>query len=118
MKKLELLSVEDNLISDFTQLEQHPNFNKIDRMGYRYFDISNQRQPSLEELSNSNNLRKIEQQNTSLVLIQNKRKTIKTSLNNVKRKINAVMNRIHSNNYQFSSSAVRIFQQLNEAVSQ
>ncbi|CAL6035097.1 Leucine-rich_repeat [Hexamita inflata] len=117
MKKLDFLSVEDNLISDFTQLEQLPNFNKI-YMGYRCFDISNQRQPSLEELSNSNNLRKIEQQNTSLVLIQNKRKTIKTSLNNVKRKINAVMNRIHSNNYQFSSSAVHLFQQLNEAVSQ
>ncbi|CAL6015540.1 Conserved_hypothetical protein [Hexamita inflata] len=103
MKKLKQLSAQINFISDFDS---------------RSFNISNQRQPSLGELSNSNYLRNIEWPNISLVLTQSKRKTIKTTLNQVKQIINAAINRIHSNHHQFSSSAVRLFQQLNEAVSQ
>ncbi|CAL6011188.1 Chain_A [Hexamita inflata] len=103
MKYLEELRVQYNLVGDFSQIEKRQNFNNIGNF---------QDMPSQEELHTANKMRRIEGPNVQLKYI--KHKTIKTTLNNCKQKINVVMNRMCSNHVQFSSSIVRLFQQLDQ----
>ncbi|CAL6063558.1 leucine-rich_repeat domain-containing protein [Hexamita inflata] len=112
MKQLKQLDVQFNRISDFSTLEQHQNFNSINEDGKRCFNISNQTEPFQEELCYANLMKNIESPNFQLKLIQNKRKTLKTYFNAFKLKINAVPIRLHSDQIKFTSSAVRLFKQL------
>ncbi|CAL6011244.1 Leucine-rich_repeat [Hexamita inflata] len=113
MKQLKQLDVQFNRISDFSTLEQHQNnFNSVNEDGKRCFNILNQTEPFQEELRYANQMKNIESPNVQLKLIQNKRKTLKTYFNAFKLKINAVPIRAHSDQIQFTSSAVRLFTQL------
>ncbi|CAL6002500.1 leucine-rich_repeat domain-containing protein [Hexamita inflata] len=112
MKQLIQLNVQFNRIIDFSSLEQHQNYNSINEDGQRCFNISNQTKPFQEELRYANQMKNIESPNIQLREIQNKRKTLKTIFNAFKLKINAVPIRLHSDQIQFTSSAVRLFKQL------
>ncbi|CAL6002206.1 leucine-rich_repeat domain-containing protein [Hexamita inflata] len=134
MKQLNQLRVNNNRISDFTYIETHQNYNSDqsdtdvdndediyedeiygeDISKERYFDISFQMQPSEEELSKANKLRKIESPNNQLKEIQNKRQIVKTALAKFKQKLNAAMNNTCQSQIQFTSSVAQLFQQLNQ----
>ncbi|CAL6011204.1 Conserved_hypothetical protein [Hexamita inflata] len=117
MKKLQTLMLDNNRISDFSELEKHPNYNNIDENGQRCFDISNQRDPSKEELLQANKFRNIERPNIQLKEIQNQHKTLQTlqtAFNNFKQEINAVLNNARQSQIQFTVNVVRLFQTLNQ----
>ncbi|CAL6002462.1 Conserved_hypothetical protein [Hexamita inflata] len=93
MKNLKELYLLRNSISDFSSLEKHQNFNNIDEIGHRYFNISYQNKyPSEKELRQANKFRKIESPNIQLKEIQTQHKALKTALDNFKREINMVLN--------------------------
>ncbi|CAL6002474.1 Leucine-rich_repeat domain superfamily [Hexamita inflata] len=125
MVNLKELSVQQNLVSDFSSIEKHPNYNNIhknDRItdfninenGKRCFDISDQKQASEEELFNANKFRKIECPNIQLKQNQNQHKALKTALDNFKQNINATISNAWQSQIQFTANVVRIFQQLNQ----
>ncbi|CAL6011242.1 leucine-rich_repeat domain-containing protein [Hexamita inflata] len=111
--QLETLRVEGNRINDFTPIKNHDIFDE-----QRCYDISKQRTPSQEELCVASQMKLIESPNFQLVEIQNIRKTLKNKRNEFKNKINAVANNANSNDTQFISSVVRLFQQMDQSVSQ
>ncbi|CAL6031687.1 Hypothetical_protein [Hexamita inflata] len=111
--QLETLRVEGNRINDFTPIKNHDIFDE-----QRCYDISKQRTPSYEELCVASQMKLVESPNFQLVEIQNIRKTLKNKRNEFKNKINAVANNVNSNNAQFISSVVRLFQQMDQSVSQ
>ncbi|CAL6064292.1 Leucine-rich_repeat [Hexamita inflata] len=114
MKKLEVLRVNSNRISDLISIEKHPNYIKIDNSDKICFNISYQRKPSKKELRQANKLRHIEGTNVYLKEEQIKQKTLKTTYNSLKQQVNAATNQICSNQIQFTSSVVRFFQQLKQ----
>ncbi|CAL6002360.1 Leucine-rich_repeat domain superfamily [Hexamita inflata] len=125
MTNLKELIVYNNLVSDFSSIKQHPNYNNIhknDRItdfninenGWRTFYISDQKEPSEEELYLANKFRKIESPNIQLKEIQNQHKALKTALNNVKQEINATISNAWQSQIQFTANVVRLFQQLNQ----
>ncbi|CAL6002224.1 Conserved_hypothetical protein [Hexamita inflata] len=127
MKQLIQLRTAHNRISDFTSIYDHQYFGiQDDNYTYDYdeylpvkdyyFPTFDQTEPSEDELNFANKLRNIEGPNIQLKQIQNKRKTLKTALKNLKQEVNAVIK--NANHIQFTSSAVELFQQLNRAVSQ
>ncbi|CAL5985007.1 Hypothetical_protein [Hexamita inflata] len=116
MKNLKSLRLCENHVRNFTSVEKHTNFNNRDQFNNRCFDVSGQIIPSEDELKTANKMRNVENPNNSLKQIQNKRKTAQKKLKQFKQKINAVLNK--ANNIQFTSSAVRLFEQLNQTVSQ
>ncbi|CAL6002498.1 leucine-rich_repeat domain-containing protein [Hexamita inflata] len=114
--QLETLRVEGNLINDFTPLKNLDIFHESDQQ--RCFDLSKQRTPSQEELHVASQMKLVESPNFQLIEIQNIRKTLKNIFNEFQNKINAVSNKANSNNAKFISSVVRLFQQLDQYVSQ
>ncbi|CAL6002444.1 Conserved_hypothetical protein [Hexamita inflata] len=115
MKNLKELYLLRNSISDFSSLEKHQNFNNIDEIGHRYFNISYQNKyPSEKELRQANKFRKIESPNIQLKEIQTQHKALKTALDNFKREINMVLNNARQSQIQFTANVIRIFQQLNQ----
>ncbi|CAL6011213.1 receptor-like_protein [Hexamita inflata] len=116
MTKLEKLIAEKNRISDFSQLEQHPNYNIINENGCRCFEISNQEDPSQAELYLANHFRSIERPNLKLKEIQVSYRTFETALNNFKKQINSVINSY--NHIQFTSSVAHLFEKLTQTISQ
>ncbi|CAL6011184.1 Leucine-rich_repeat domain superfamily [Hexamita inflata] len=115
MKKLEKLSVKDNLISKFFSLEQHQYLNNINEYGFRSFSVQDQQIASEDEIHYANQMRLIENTNFQLQEIQNKRKRFQTVLNECKKQINAVLN-CHDH-IQFSTSVAHLFEMLNNPVS-
>ncbi|CAL6011258.1 leucine-rich_repeat domain-containing protein [Hexamita inflata] len=111
MKQLEVLYVQFNRISDFTSLEKHQNRNNN---GNICFNIQNQREPFKEELHYANQMRDLEHPNIQLKDIQNKHKILNTQLNACKLKISELPNQLHYNQMQLASSAVHLFQQLDQ----
>ncbi|CAL6002332.1 leucine-rich_repeat domain-containing protein [Hexamita inflata] len=114
MKKLEKFSVDNNRVIDLSSIEQHPNYNNINENGWRTFYLSDQKEPSEEELRKANKLRKIESPNIQLKEIQNQHKALKTALNNVKQEINATISNAWQSKIQFTANVVRLFQLLNK----
>ncbi|CAL6002308.1 leucine-rich_repeat domain-containing protein [Hexamita inflata] len=114
MTNLKEFRVNNNLVSDFSSIEQHPNYNNINENGWRSFYISDQKEPSEEELRKANKLRKIESPNIQLKEIQNQHKALKTALNNVKQEINATISNAWQSKIQFTANVVRLFQLLNQ----
>ncbi|CAL6056137.1 Conserved_hypothetical protein [Hexamita inflata] len=116
MKKLQVLRVNSNRISDISaiSIEKHPNYIQIDNSDKICFNISQQRKPSQNELHWANKLRHIEGPNIQLKNVQNICQTFKTTLNSLKQQVNAVKNIICSNQIQFTSYVIRFFQQLNQ----
>ncbi|CAL5985141.1 leucine-rich_repeat domain-containing protein [Hexamita inflata] len=106
MMKLKQLQLNQNLISDFTKLEQHPYFSD--------FDISNQEKPSIFELNFANQIRKIERQNISLKQIQNICQIFKPKMNQFKDEINVTTDRAKVDHILFMKYIVHLFQQLSE----
>ncbi|CAL6032366.1 Hypothetical_protein [Hexamita inflata] len=94
----------------FNRDEPQPQFNR------KFTVISDQTPLSLQELLQADIMRGVEGSNIQLIEIQNKRKTLKTALDNCKHEVNAVLK--NANHVQFTSSAAELFQQLNHAVSQ
>ncbi|CAL6002398.1 leucine-rich_repeat domain-containing protein [Hexamita inflata] len=97
MSNLKELSVQQNLVSDFSSIEQHQNFNNINEIGDRCFDISNQKDPLQEELYLADMMRKIKIPNIQLKEIQNLHQSLKTELDNFKQEINMVLKIITHN---------------------
>ncbi|CAL6031675.1 Hypothetical_protein [Hexamita inflata] len=120
MEKFDKLRAQYNCIHSFTQIEKHKNFNNIHKYGDKCFEISNQRAPTEQEVLKANKMRHIEGPNLYLKQIQNKNKraTIKTTFNNLKQQINAVIEQAYSNHVQLTSYVVRFFQQFISSVSQ
>ncbi|CAL6002288.1 leucine-rich_repeat domain-containing protein [Hexamita inflata] len=114
MKNLQQLYMQQNSISDFSSIEQHPNYNNINENGRRTFDISDQKEPSQEELYLANELRNIESPNIQLKEIQTQRKSFQTMFDNFKQEINAVLNNARQSQIQFTANVVRLFQLLNQ----
>ncbi|CAL6002450.1 Hypothetical_protein [Hexamita inflata] len=114
MKNLKEFRVDNNLVSDFSSIEKHPNFNNIDEDGKKTFDISDQRTDCQEELRKANKFRNIESPNIQLKEIQTQHKALKTALDNFKREINMVLNNARQSQIQFTANVIRIFQQLNQ----
>ncbi|CAL6076763.1 leucine-rich_repeat domain-containing protein [Hexamita inflata] len=119
MKKLEWLQFKGNIISDFTSIENYiiSNNNNAEKSEDIQFQIYSQRKfKDLQEkgLRFPNKLRRIEGPNILLIQIQNQRKTHKMAQNNLKQEINAAVNNTRQNQIQFTSTAVRLFQQLNQ----
>ncbi|CAL5991915.1 Hypothetical_protein [Hexamita inflata] len=118
MQNLKLLKMENNLVSDFSAIEKHQNFNNVDNYGYRGFNIQNQKPPSQQQLNYANKMKRIEDPNISLKQIQFKHKTLQTKRKQFKLEINGVIQHSHLNNIQFTSSVAHLFEQLNQTVSQ
>ncbi|CAL6032386.1 leucine-rich_repeat domain-containing protein [Hexamita inflata] len=114
MKKLEKLRVNDNFVSDFSSIQQHKYFNQNKNRNNRPFEISNQKEPSKQELHYANKLRRIETPNTQQIEIQNKRKTLQTKVNGLKQEINGVIYHAYQNQIQFTENIAHLFQQLNQ----
>ncbi|CAL6063508.1 leucine-rich_repeat domain-containing protein [Hexamita inflata] len=115
MKQLKTLRVEDgNRICDFSTIEQHPNFNSIDKFGKRCFNISGQIKPFKQQLRQANNIRRIESPNIQLKEIQSQHKSLNTALNSRKQEINAVLNNARQSQIQFTANVVHLFQLLNQ----
>ncbi|CAL6002412.1 leucine-rich_repeat domain-containing protein [Hexamita inflata] len=115
MKQLKTLRVEDgNRICDFSPIEQHPNFNSVDKFGKRCFNISGQIKPLKQQLRQANKFRKIECPNIQLKEIQNQHKALKTALKNFKQNINATISNAWQSQIQFTANVVRLFQLLNQ----
>ncbi|CAL6002502.1 leucine-rich_repeat domain-containing protein [Hexamita inflata] len=110
MKNLKKLQVQGNIISDFTSVEKHPNYNINN--GFRCFCISHQEYPSEEDLHLANKFRQIESPNIQLKLIPHK--SLKMAFNNFKQEINVVLNNARQSQIQFTANIVRLFQQLNQ----
>ncbi|CAL6093338.1 Conserved_hypothetical protein [Hexamita inflata] len=116
MKNLQQLGAECNLISDFSSLEKHKNFNNVNEYGFRCFGIPHQANPLKEERCRALKFSHIEDPNIQLRLFNNKRKTLQTVLNSFQQKINAVLN--YKNHLQFTFSAAQLFEQMNQTISQ
>ncbi|CAL6011223.1 leucine-rich_repeat domain-containing protein [Hexamita inflata] len=118
MTKLKCFQVHSNLLVDITQILKHLNFNNFqDQNKDIRLDISFQGIPSQEQLRRAKNFRKIESPVIQLKEILNKHQNVKTTFNNCKYKlINGALN--NDNYIQFSSSAVQLFELLNQPVSQ
>ncbi|CAL5996551.1 leucine-rich_repeat domain-containing protein [Hexamita inflata] len=114
MKRLETLIVENNRISDFSSLEKHSNYNNIDDDDRRCFNISDQKDPSNEQLFKANKFRKIERPNIQLKEIQIPHKSLKPTFSNFKQEINAAISNARQSQIQFTANVVRLFQQLNQ----
>ncbi|CAL6002326.1 Conserved_hypothetical protein [Hexamita inflata] len=130
MKKLKTLMLDNNRISDFSELEKHPNYNNINKYvtqiynninenGYipNGLDIYDQEEPSNEQLFKANKFRKIESPNIQLKEIQNQHQTLQTlqtAFKNCKQEINAAINNARQSQIQFTANVVRLFQQLNQ----
>ncbi|CAL6011194.1 leucine-rich_repeat domain-containing protein [Hexamita inflata] len=117
MKQLKTLMLDNNRISDFSELEKYPNYNNINenRAENSIYGIYDQEEPSQEELLQANKLRKIESSNIQLKEIQNQHKTLQThqtALKNFKQEINVVLNNARQSQIQFTANVVRLFQQL------
>ncbi|CAL5974904.1 class_1 internalin InlA [Hexamita inflata] len=115
MKKLENFSVNNNLISDFSSLEQHPNYNNLDEDDYRCFNISEQKEPSKEELCKAIKINNIECPNIQLKQIQNQHQSLKTAFNSFKKEINTTMSNARQSKIQFTAKIIHIFQYLNKS---
>ncbi|CAL6063522.1 Hypothetical_protein [Hexamita inflata] len=92
MKKLKVLRVYNNFVSD-----DHLNSTqiRIRKIGQRRYNISEQKEPSEEELRKANKLRKIEGPNIYLKQqIKNKRKMYLSKFNSFKQEINAITNQL------------------------
>ncbi|CAL5996553.1 Conserved_hypothetical protein [Hexamita inflata] len=114
MKNLKELNVQMNIISDFSSLEKHPNYNNIDEDGWGCLDISYQRDPSEQQLFKANKLRNIERPNIQLKEIQIPHKSLKPTFSNFKQEINAAISNARQSQIQFTANVVRLFQQLNQ----
>ncbi|CAL6002438.1 DUF2252_family protein [Hexamita inflata] len=115
MTNLKELYLQWNSISDFSSLEKHPNFNNINEIGHRCFNISDQNKYSFEEqLRKANKMRNIEIPNIQLKQNQNQHKALKTALDNFKQQINAMTRNAWQSQIQFTANIVRLFQQLNQ----
>ncbi|CAL6002480.1 leucine-rich_repeat domain-containing protein [Hexamita inflata] len=114
MQKLQMFVADNNQISDFSQIEKHPNYNNINKNGWRTFEISDQREPSQEQLRQANKFRNIESPNIQLKEIQNLHQALKTALDNFKQQINATISNAWQSQIQFTANVVRLFQQLNQ----
>ncbi|CAL6002516.1 leucine-rich_repeat domain-containing protein [Hexamita inflata] len=117
MSNLKEFKVQNNLVSDFLSLEKHPNFNNINKIGDRCFDISDQKYQSQEELYlellQANKFRKIESPNIQLKEIQIQHKALKTALDNFKQQINEAISNARQSQIQYTANVGRIFQQMN-----
>ncbi|CAL6045717.1 leucine-rich_repeat domain-containing protein [Hexamita inflata] len=118
MKKLEKLRVNDNFVNDFSSIEKLKNINQQNKNNKynRRFEMSNQKEPSQEQLFKTNMVRHIESPNILLKQIQYKRLTLKMALNTSKQQVNNVLN--CANHIQFISSVAHLFKLLNQPVSQ
>ncbi|CAL6011200.1 leucine-rich_repeat domain-containing protein [Hexamita inflata] len=117
MKKLQTLMLDNNRISDFSELEKHPNYNNLDEDGHRCFWISQQKDPFEQQLFKANKFRNIERPNIQLKEIQNQHQTLQTlqtTFSNFKQEINAVLNNARQSQIQFTANVVRLFQLLNQ----
>ncbi|CAL6063498.1 Conserved_hypothetical protein [Hexamita inflata] len=112
MKKMQTLRVEKNRIS-FISIQKHPNYNNY-QFYQRYFNISQQKQPTSDEVRLANKLRKIERPNIQLKEIQNQHNSLNTALNSRKQEINAVLNNARQSQIQFTANVVHLFQLLNQ----
>ncbi|CAL5971782.1 leucine-rich_repeat domain-containing protein [Hexamita inflata] len=118
LQNLKLLKMENNLVSDFSSIETHHNFDNVDKYGYRGFNIQNQKTPSLQQLNLANKMKRIEDPNISLKENKIKHKTLKTKLKQFQLEINALTEHARSNYFQFTFSIAHLFEQLNKTVSQ
>ncbi|CAL6010770.1 Hypothetical_protein [Hexamita inflata] len=116
MKNLQYLRAECNLISYFSSLEKHKNFNNVNEYGLRCFDLPHQTNPSKEERCRAKKFNHIEGPNIQLRQSKNKRKHLQTVSNYFKQKLNAIIN--NTNHFQFTTSAAQLFEQIDQAVSQ
>ncbi|CAL6002400.1 Conserved_hypothetical protein [Hexamita inflata] len=115
MANIKVLYLQWNSISDFSSLEKHPNFNNINEIGHRCFNISDQNKYSFEEqLRKANKFRKIESPNIQLKQIQTQHKALKTALDNFKEEVNAMTSNALQSQIQFTANVVRLFQLLNQ----
>ncbi|CAL5997975.1 leucine-rich_repeat domain-containing protein [Hexamita inflata] len=111
--QLKLFNIERNRIKNINF--SHPNYNNRES-GKRCFKITNQKKPSQEELRKAKTLKNVESSNNQLKQIQNQFKMFLKTLKSFKNQVNAIVN--YSNFIQFASSTVRLFEMLNEPVSQ
>ncbi|CAL5984697.1 Hypothetical_protein [Hexamita inflata] len=116
MTKIQQLHVQFNQIIDFSSIEKHPNYNNLKEDGQRCFNISDQEEPSKEQLCQAKKMRNIESPNIQLKEIQNKHTSIQTALNNFKEQINTVNNCY--NPIQLTYSVVHLFEKLTQMISQ
>ncbi|CAL6002272.1 leucine-rich_repeat domain-containing protein [Hexamita inflata] len=111
MANLKELRVNNNLVSDFSSIEQHPNYNNTNENG---FNIYKQKLPSFVQLFDANESRNIESPNIQLKQIQTQRKSFQTMFSNFKQEINAVLNNACQSQIQFTTKIIHIFQYLNQ----
>ncbi|CAL5985052.1 T9SS_type A sorting domain-containing protein [Hexamita inflata] len=101
MNKLTHFEAFENRISDFTSISNHQYFNK--------FLLYNKDKPTKTQLRFAKKVGKLQDSNILLIELQNKQKSSYTTLNNLKWKINQLINLIHANQIQFTSTAVNLF---------
>ncbi|CAL6003458.1 Hypothetical_protein [Hexamita inflata] len=111
MKQLDYLNASYNKIQDSNGMQQHQNYQSFEL-------LTDQQQPTQQELSTANILRSINSPIISLKSMQKQARSAKSQNNTFRLKVSENLQKLFNNFSQFVVRAGSLLQQMNQAVNE